>query len=95
MWRRRRDLVVEMMKGVGDQKKERINKERRDREMEYEYILFDSIVVKEAWRIPPGIAVSVREIRYLKDLILETGHFFHLLNKKTQSLGGHALWMDQ
>lgn len=48
MWRRRRDLVVEMKRGVGDQRKERINKERRDREMEYEYILFDSIVVKEA-----------------------------------------------
>lgn len=71
------------------------NKERRDTEMEYEYILFDSIVVKEAWRIPPKIAISVREIKYLKDLILETGHFFHLLYKKTQSLGGHALWMDQ
>ena len=40
--------------------------------MEYEYILFDSIVVKEAWRIPPKIAISVREIKYLKDLILET-----------------------
>ena len=32
MWRRRRDLVVEMKRGVGDQRKERINKERRDRE---------------------------------------------------------------
>ena len=35
--------MVEMKRGVGDQRKERINKERRDREMEYEYILFDSI----------------------------------------------------
>lgn len=72
--------MVEMKKGVGDQKKGRI--ETGETEMEYEYILFNSIVVKEAWRIPPGIAISVREIKYLKDLILETGHFFHVLYKK-------------
>ena len=52
LWRRYRELVGETKKGVGDQKKGRIETERegerqRARAREYEYILFDSILVKE------------------------------------------------